>query len=159
VSLILLFLQFLTRENTVILSLCIIMICFYKRQTKYAASVIVVSLVAMVAISWISRYGQPNIHKLPEILYLALKVPINFISNFTGVTIWTNTLSMSEISARTWHNNPIIQMALPKWLCFGEVTNIGIYNFDIFRPMNTFISILTSFGIAPVLLVIIIKRN
>ena len=50
-------------------------------------------------------------------------------------------------------------MALPKWLCFGEVTNVGIYSFDIFRPMNTFLSLLTSFGIGPVLLVIIIRRN
>ena len=85
-SLSILFLLFLTRENTIVLSLCAIIICFYKNQIRYATSVIVVSFAAMVAISCISHYGQPNIHKLPEILYLALKIPINFISNFTGVT-------------------------------------------------------------------------
>ena len=158
-SLVFLFLLFLTRENTIVLSLCTIVICFYKRQIQYATSVIVVSFAAMVAISFISHYGQPNIHKLPEILYLALKIPINFISNFSGVIIWTNTLSLSEITAHTWHNNPIIQVALPKWLCFGEVTSVGIYGFDIFRPMNTFLSLFTSFGIAPVLLVFVIRRN
>ena len=140
-SLVFLFLLFLTRENTIVLSLCTIVICFYKRQIQYATSVIVVSFAAMVAISFISHYGQPNIHKLPEILYLALKIPINFISNFSGVIIWTNTLSLSEITAHTWHNNPIIQVALPKWLCFGEVTSVGIYGFDIFRPMNTFLGL------------------
>jgi hypothetical protein len=159
ISLAFLFLLFLTRENTIVLSLCIIIICFYKRQTKYAASVIVVSLAAIATISWISHYGQPNIHKLPEILYLALKIPINFISNFTGVIIWTNTLSLSEITARSWHNNPIFQVALPKWLCYGEVTNVGIYTFDIFRPLNTYLSLLINFGIGPVLLVSVLRRN
>ena len=158
-SLVFLFLLFITRENTIVLSLCTIIICFYKRQTQYAISVIVVSFAAMVAISCISHYGQPNIHKVPEILYLALKIPINFISNFSGLVIWTNTLSSSEITAQTWHNNPIIQVALPQWLRIGEVTSVGIYDFDIFRPMNTFLVLLTSFGIGPVLLVPVIKRN
>ena len=158
-TLVLLFLLFLTRENTIILSIVTIIICFYKRQTKYAALVIVVSGAAMAAISCISHYGQPNIHKLPEILYLALKIPVNFISNFTGVIIWTNTLSLSEVSAHTWINNPLIQVALPQWLCFGDVTSVGIYGFDIFRPMNTFLVLLTSFGIGPVLLLLVIKIN
>lgn len=158
-SLVLLFLLFLTRENTIILSFCTIIICFYKRQIKYAASVIVVSVAAMAAISFISHYGQPNIHRLPEILYLTLKVPINFISNFTGIIMWTNTLSLSEISAHTFRNEPLIQIALPQWLRFGEVTNIGIYGFDIFRPLNTFLGLLTCFGILPVLLLSVIRRN
>jgi hypothetical protein len=158
-SLIFLFLLFMTRENTIILSFCTIIIFFYKRQIKYAASVIVVSVAAMITIYFISHYGQPNIHKLPEILYLTLKIPINFFSNFTGIIIWTNTLPLSEISSHPWHNNPLIKVPLPNWLRFGEVTNIGIHGFDIFRPLNTFLSLLTSFGIGPVLLVSVIKRN
>lgn len=157
-SLVLLFLLFLTRENTIILSFCTIIICFSKRQIHYAVSVIVVSVAAMIAISFISHYGQPNIHRLPELLYLTLKIPINFISNFTGIIIWTNTLPVSGISSHPWHNNPLFQVVLPPWLRFGEVTDIGIYGFDIFRPLNTFLSLFTSFGIGPVLLLLVIKR-
>ena len=158
-SLVLLFLLFLTRENTIILSICTITICFYQRRMHYAASVIVVSVAALAAISFIGHYGQPNIHRLPEILYLFLKMLINFISNFTGIIIWTNTLALNEISAHTWRHSPLIQVALPLWLRFGEVTNIGIYGFDIFRPLNTFLGLFTSFGIGPVLLASVVKRN
>lgn len=159
VSLALLFLLFMTRENTLVLSLCVIIICFYKRQKQYAVAVALVSFAAMVAISFVSHYGQSNIHRLPEIIYLALKIPINLISNFTGVIIWTNTLPLNEISSHPWINNPLIKVALPKWLCFGGVTDVGIYGFDIFRPMNTFLVLLTSFGIGPVLLISAIRKN
>lgn len=158
-SLVLLFFLFLTRENTIILSCCAIIICFYNRQIQYAVSVIVVSVAAMIAISFISHYGQPNIHRLPELLYLTLKIPINFVSNFTGIIIWTNTLPVTEISSHPWHNNPLFQVALPNWLRFGEVTAIGIYGFDIFRPLNTFLGLFTSFGIGPVLLFLVMKRH
>src|SRR5205814_709271 len=80
--------------------------------------------------------------------YLFLKVPYNFLRNVLGIFVWTNTVPYA----------PRWSVELPRWLQFGKIREIGLVTAGFDGPSVVLRAWLTSFGIAPVMLLTILRR-
>ncbi|MHA1686995.1 MAG: hypothetical protein ACTSYD_11425 [Candidatus Heimdallarchaeaceae archaeon] len=155
-SLLILLLLHLTRESTILLSLCIVLVSLYKSQRRYAIAVFVITAIGMVFTSIATRLGQPNIHEINALLYMLFKIPFNFSKNILGVQLWTNTLALR--CSESFPHDPIFTVSIPSWLRLGSIRAIGIYDFNPLRPLKTLQLLLTLFGIAPTLVIFSLKK-
>jgi hypothetical protein len=153
--LLLLFLT-LTRDNTMILSFWLSFITWKRSQWKKAILIIVITLLGIYISSLAAQKGRPNVHNLPQSIYLLVKVPYNLLHNFTGIILWTNTYATNPITS--WKEPPVAKIALPHWLQFGNITSIGIYRIDLRAPLHTLVNYFTMFGLAPTFLIILLLR-
>jgi len=156
VSLLILLLLHLTRESTILLSLCIVLVSLYKSQRRYAIAVFAITAIGMFFTSIATRLGQPNIHEINTFLYMLFKIPFNFSKNILGVQLWTNTLALR--CSESFPHDPIFTVSIPSWLRLGSIRAIGIYDFNPLRPLKTLQLLLTLFGIAPTLVIFSLKK-
>lgn len=140
-ALLLLLIAFLTRESTLLLCLVCAGVGFFRRHHKLWAGSLLVLVVGTVVTNYFARWGKPNVHHLPDVLYLGLKVPYNFLLNFLGVQISTNIIPGGP---------PLFTWQLPAFLHLGLDREIGV-SWDWRYPLVTLVVLLTLFGIAPVL--------
>ena len=96
------------------------------------------------------EFRQPNIHGMPDAIYIFLKVPYNFLKNILGLELWSNTLGSNNME--NFSQAPLWKLQLPAWLNIGSMREIGIYDFKPSYPIGTLISFLTVFGLLPALL-------
>ncbi len=136
-ALLVLFLAFLARESTLLLCVMCGALAWWRRERKLMLGCIAVLLAGMFCSSLFGRMGQPNIHKLPDLFYLALKVPYNFLSNVCGLVIWSDVRPDVGVPFAKWD--------LPAWLHIGSDRQVGL----CFRgryPLNTLLVFVTLFG-------------
>lgn len=147
-SLPILFLLALTRESFLVLAIClVIFFLFKKKHYPYIISVILVSFAGIGITSLAGNQGQPNLHNASQFVYLGLKIPFNILSNFFGIQLWSNTLALQSNSG--FIHPPLMTFQVPAWLHLGSITSVGIYGFNILKPLNMLSAFFTLFGLAP----------
>jgi hypothetical protein len=129
----------LTRENTLFLCLVIVVLelLWGRRRMTVSAAATGVAGAAICAV--VGSRGQPNIHALSSLAYLALKVPYNFLKNWLGIVLWTDTFS--------WKCATAFSVKIPRWLPSGHIREIGLAPWDPKLPLNTILTLLTEFGL------------
>ena len=138
-ALLVLFICFVTRESTLLLCLVCAGIGFVRRQRTLAIGSLVVLVAGTLVTNYLARLGKPNVHHLPDFLYLGLKVPYNFILNFLGVHISSNLMPGAP---------PLFTWQLPAFLHLGLDREIGV-SWDWRRPVATLVVLLALFGNGP----------
>jgi hypothetical protein len=141
-ALIVLAVAYMARENTLVLCLVLGLIAWFRKLRRVAIGSGLVILYGTAFGSWALSRGQPNLHRLPDFLYLALKVPHQFLKNVFGFRIWTNTLPYGE---------PFAKFTLPDYLRAGDVRVLGLCYPEWGLPLLTLISLLTLFGTGPLI--------
>ena len=135
---------FLTRESTLLLSLCIIAVAWIKSKRKIIIPVAAASLLGLAVTSYVTRSSPANVHQMNNLVYLILKIPFNLFQNVFGIKIWLNTFVKVEPA--------LFSVELPKWLHLGSVSAVGLCPWLPIHPLTTLFLFLTSFGVAPLLL-------
>ncbi|HZM03561.1 MAG TPA: hypothetical protein VFC44_11180 [Candidatus Saccharimonadales bacterium] len=147
-ALALLFAAFLVRENTLLLCLATAVLSWRKRRKALAYGSIVVLVAGTCAGGAAARAGVPNTHHWPEWLYLAVRVPHDFLANILGVVVETN---VHRVFAGQW------QWTIPVRWRIG--LDHEIYLTLYWRlPIRTLTALLSLFGCAPALVVWAWKR-
>ncbi len=149
-SLIILFLLFLTRESTIILGLVLIILSWFRSKKFFAIATLIVIGVSLLVTSSISNLGQSNIHHLGNFVYTVFKFLYNFMANVFGTKLWVDTYHTCA---------PIFKFSLPHLKIFGNIREAGFCGFDFSLPVNTLITLLTIFGIAPLIIFYCLKKN
>jgi hypothetical protein len=80
---------------------------------------------------------------MPDPIYLACKVPYNFLANIGGFCIWSDLRTDVGIPWKTWEVPAVLRKVTAD-------KQIG-FLVDWKRPIDTFITLLTIFGIGPLL--------
>jgi hypothetical protein len=114
---------------------------FFRHNPLLLFGSLAVLVAGSVLSSAFSKLGQPNIHNMPDILFLALKVPYNFALNYLGICVWTEVTGIGH---------PIVTWQIPPFLHLAD-KQIG-FNFEWHYPFDTAIALLTVFGSGPVFL-------
>lgn len=139
-SLVALFLLFLTRESTALLGLIFIIFSWFRSKRALSLVAVVVMLISLYTTGFISDMGEPNVHGLGSFAYLPLKLFYNFSANALGIKLWVNTYAFCE---------PTIRMALPHLGFLGDIREVGVCGFYPSLPLDTFLALITVFGVAP----------
>ena len=135
--------SFATRESTLLLCLALAAITYRRNERVLFIGCLVVLVLGTIITSAFAKLGAPNLHHMPDPLYLALKVPFNFCLNFLGFTVWTDINNMGQ---------PFVKWQVPAFLHrFTTDREIGL-DWDWRYPSRTVIVYLTIFGTAPLLL-------
>ena len=150
-SLLLLILIYFTRENALFLCVALFLAGLFTSRPKWAGAAIIAMVAGITVTSLAGRGGPPHPYQMNHLLYLALKLPKNVLYNVFGTLIWTN------VYADVGH--PVITFSLPSWLSFGTLHTIGICPPQPLVCLNTLMLLLTTFGVAPTLLVFLLKRT
>ena len=141
VGLITLFLLFLTRESTIVLGLILLLFSLMRSKKILFAATLVVIAISVFTTGQISSLGLSNPHNVGSSFYLVLKFVYNSLNNFFGIKLWANTLAQSC--------EPVFRIVLPNWPLFGSVREAGFCGFDFSSPINSFLALTTTFGVAP----------
>ena len=150
-----LFLLWLVRESTLLLSLSLVTASLLWKRRRTALAVLVVTVCGMAVVAWLNRSSKTNIHAMQGFLYLVLKVVFCFIKNVLGVTLWSDTLAGNVPT----YPHPLWTFNVPPWLPLGSIRQIGICGFDPMLPATTAICLLTVLGVAPSVLAATLLRG
>jgi len=149
-ALIVLFLLFLSRESTLLLGVIFIIVSWIRSRRLLAVAALIVVIVALFTSGFIRDLGQPNIHHLSSPVYLAMKLSYNFLTNVFGIIPWANTYDTCV---------PAFRFSLPASFPAGNIHEVGFCGFDFSLPIHSLITLLSVFGIAPlVLFFVLVKR-
>ncbi|MDO8752057.1 MAG: hypothetical protein Q7J22_00675 [Candidatus Wolfebacteria bacterium] len=149
-SLVILFLLFLTRESTLLLGIMFMGVSWVRSKKLLALAVLVVMLISLYAVGRVKDVGQPNPHQLSGPIYMASKLSYNFMTNALGIVPWVNTSNRCD---------PALKISLPPLQSLGDVRAIGVCGFDGSGPARSLITLLTIFGIAPLVLVYVWRKR
>jgi|GEM_PF-1178384 len=138
-GLVVLFIAFLARESTMLLCASCAAVAFSRRNKMLLYGSLGVLILGLFFSALFAKMGLPNIHLMPDILYMACKVPYNFLSNVLGIFIWSDIRNEVGIPFITWQ--------LPAFLHVAD-QEIGIC-LDWRLPVNTLVVFLTIFGSGP----------
>lgn len=134
----------LARETSVLLAVVLVALALARRELALCGTVILVTAVALACRHAAVGESPGNIHTLGEPVYLALKLPFNFMRNIMGLEFWANTIDYCR---------PLYRLELPARLQLGGVQAVGCCGFNLFPVLNTSRVLLTVFGVAPTVLV------
>lgn len=143
----------LTRESTLLLTAILVVACVQRSRPGYAFLLLAVAAAGTFATFYVSRMGQPNIHHMNSLAYMLLKVPFNFCKNVFGIILSVNTFYWWDTS------RPLVTFESPTWMRIGSIHTVGVCGFVPARPLQTLQLLLTTFGIAPVVVVSELVRS
>jgi len=143
IGLVLLALLVMSREITVLLSIILFARSMVLRRWKYTFGVAVSTGVGLAIVYIATRQGLPNPEHLPGILYLALKLPFNFLRNVLGIEFVTDAI---------WYCEPVVSWRVPDSLQIGNIRTIGLCRWNPNRALSTLGALLTIFGLWPTIL-------
>lgn len=146
---------FATKESTILLSGCMVLLFLGRRQYRHVFVVFIVTLFAVYLNALAGKLGRPNIHSMNDLLYMGLKVPFNLIKNFTGLQIWADTFALHNKA----FSEVFVKWPLPPWLHLGSIHAIGLCRPNWSFPLNTFIALASDFGALPLMLLFCLRRN
>jgi hypothetical protein len=113
----------MTRETNVLFGALTIVLFFSQRRYRAAATTVAAMAVGFWLAAKLSFGSQGNVHEMNSVVYMLLKVPVNFISNLLGIAFWTD-------SYHQWCAKPTASIPLPTLLHFGSMTRIGVCSID-----------------------------
>jgi len=149
-----LFLLSLIRDNSILVCFATIVASLFEREYKWAVASFVVLILGCTTIFIVGLFGNPNVHGMNDILYMVYKIPYNFLKNVAGLKIWTNTLVDSAIKlGYALPAPPAIKVTVPPWLPLGGIREIGFYPWDPWKSFQTLAFLLTTFSVAPLVLI------
>lgn len=138
-----LFAACVTRENTLLLCAVTIGVTLARGRRKLALGTLAVMATGFVIGAWFCSKGLANPYHLPDFVYLGLKTGYNALRGYLGIMFWTNVAPDRTTPMVIWH--------LPRFLQWGQVRLLGVNWTD--SPVQwTWISLLTVFGFAPLVL-------
>jgi len=140
-SLIVLFLLFLTRESTILLGVILMIFSLWRSKKALFMTTLVVVALSLFTTGQITSMGVSNVHNVGSSFYLVLKFSYNFLNNFLGIKLWASTLAENC--------EPIFRVVLPQWSVFGSIREAGLCGFGLSSPINSFLALITIFGVAP----------
>ncbi len=143
----------LTRESTLLLAAIAIPTLAFQGERRWAAALAAATLLGVAIAAWATRSAPPNVHAMPELVYLACKAPFNFATNFLGLNLWVDSLP------NTHARRPLWTYTLPAWAPTGEMRAIGYAGFSVERPLNIVVHWATMFGVFPTLVALAILRD
>lgn len=130
------------RETSLILAATTAFFLLRDRNIYGAILIAIATGLGVVIVQHFSA-NAVNIHQMPELIYLVLKIPANLLSNVLGIGLWTNSFQ--------WCLDPVFTVSVPSGLNFGQIHQIGFCAPHAPQPLLTAAS-LTAFGILPALL-------
>lgn len=145
-----LFLLLLARESTILLGLIYAGMSWFWSKKFLTFAIVVIVVISFLTTGVIKNIGQPNVHNLSSPVYLVFKLSYNFLTNVAGVRPWINTSNACE---------PVLRFHLPPLKSLGAVQEIGFCGFDFSLPLKALITLLTVFGIAPLVLFYILAKK
>lgn len=151
---VLFFLALSRLEMTVLLALPLLIFSAIKAKKLTAIMIILAIISASIISFYFGSLGKPNVHNLPDIVYVAIKFPVNFLKNVFGINLWANTFS-GLIGACA----PKSIFILPSWIQYGSVKSVGICEFSLNRPLETLSIMISIFGLAPLIIFLFIVKN
>ena len=149
-ALVILFLAFLTRESTLLICLIAVWLAWRRSEKRLAMGAGAVLAAGGMASSFFGRLGKPNLHHLPDFIYMIGKVPYYFLLNLFGVRVWSDL--------RPEQGTPFVTWRLPAGFHFTADQVIGLAYPDWHCPIHTLIVLLTVFGVGPLLVVCFWRR-
>ncbi len=148
VALIILFALFLTRESTILLALVWATIAWSESDFQLVGGCIGATLAGVVCSRMFAALGQPNLHHVNELAYLALKPPFDTLRNLFGVV-----LVPPEMQGQPGFTCvPFLTIRFPHLFSYGLIKQCGICRPDLHIPLHTMILSLSLFGIGPAVL-------
>ena len=129
----------LTRESTLLLCLVIVVLELIWGRRRVAISTALTAVVGMLICGLVGTHGQPNIHALGTFSFMVLKIPYNFLKNWFGIVLWTNTFD--------WKPPSVVSLRMPRWFPAGHITQIGLAPWDPQGPLINILTLLTEFGL------------
>jgi hypothetical protein len=149
-GLVVLLAAFLTRDNTLILSLVVCFVAWRSHRKILFWGGLIVLFAGLAFESWFVHLGLPNRHHLPEFVFLALYVPCSFFGNVLGLDVWTN---VGGADGAPW-----LHWRIPHVLQIGADHDVYVA-FRWFRNFETLGALLTLFGCGPLLIYFLWKRT
>ena len=141
----------LTRESTILLSVCLAVVNLRRRRWAYALSVVAIAALGMSATSAAVHAALPNKHGLNTLEMYVLKVPYAFCHNVLGLVFWTDTNAATLNCTPTW----IVNVA-------GRLGSIRQVGFCGFRPgliVKTLAAFLVPFGVEPAIVARLVHQR
>lgn len=139
---------FLVRESSIVLGIIVIILALVRGYKMLATMTSIGLLVGLTLSAALSARGGANIHQVPDWLYYVLKIPNNLAWNIMGLRFWTNTQMAFN------HCKPIWTVALPQGWPTGSIRRVGYCFFDATIPVRNACTIMSIFGILPVLMML-----
>ena len=149
-ALLVLFIGFLTRENTLLLCLFTAFLGWMRNDKLLFRGAFGVLFAGTLTTGFFVKMGQPNPHHLPDFLYLLGKIPYYFMFNLLGMRIWSNVRPDEGVPFLTWHR--------PDWLNIGADDVVGLCSPDWKFPIFSLLIWLTVYGIGPLLLFYAVRQ-
>lgn len=143
----------LTRESSVLVVAVLAFVLWRRSHRSLALASVAACFAAMATVGRLTRGSAPNIHSLNTLAYIVGKLPFNFAENILGIRIWTNTFAPIK------DLDPAYTMNVPRWLHLGHITRIGFLGVNASAPLATLAVWLTEFGVAPAVLLALLRRN
>lgn len=137
----------ITRENTLLLGIIIVLVAITRKQWIFGLSTILIIALGLSITTYVSSFSKANIHDVNTLIYIILKIPYNLLKNYFGVELWTNTLALGD--PIYFSKDPLFKLSIPGWMPLGSIEAIGLYQFKFKQVLSTFTILLTSFGILP----------
>ncbi len=137
---------FLTRgKSTLLVSITIIILSYISQKDRLLYFVLASTALGFFASTFISTFGTGNAHDMSGLTYLVGKFGFNFLKNYIGLSITTNTLGVIN-------ETPLLIVNFPDYMPTGSVEELYIYNFSKENILNTFITLFSIFGTLPTIL-------
>jgi hypothetical protein len=132
---------FLVRENTLLLCVATGILAWLNGRKTLAFGSFIVLVAGSMAGGIFARVGLPNSHLWPEWLYLAVRVPHDFLANVMGIVIETN-VHLVHKPQWTW-------TIPPPWRIGRDQE--AYLTLDWTWPCRTFVVLLSWFGCGPLI--------
>lgn len=130
----------MTRETNVLFGALTIVLFVSQRRYRAAATTAAAMAVGFWLAAKLSLGALGNVHEMNSVLYMLLKVPVNFISNLLGIAFWTDTYHQ-------WCAKPSASIPLPTFLHFGNMTRLGVCSIDGEALISGWLPYFSVFGI------------
>ncbi|UCC95704.1 MAG: hypothetical protein JSW40_02875 [Candidatus Omnitrophota bacterium] len=162
ISLLVLFLLLLAREEALVISVSfllasIIHVAKNLRDRKwyiYISTAIIIIILSQIIMGNISASSM-NTHNIPAVFSFFLRIPAYFFRNFLGLLHWVDTFPRKL----GYVDEPILIFEAPHWLkAISSIKQWGIYKWDANCLIRTYIITLSVFGTGPIVVLFFLKR-
>lgn len=127
-----------SRESTMLTLVCLLLAGWKQLKKSEIAVAVLATVAATVLVKRMTQDALPNNEHISPVLYMAAKMPWNFLRNVLGIGLWANVIP---------------DCGVPRWqipVHFGSVTGIGICRFYPIVVEETFGLAMATFGLLPV---------
>jgi hypothetical protein len=139
---------FLVRESALLVGIVVAVVAWRHHNRPVACSALAATVIGYGVSTVAALGGQPSLHNVGGPLYLIGKLPYNGIKNLTGFAIATNDRKTCA---------PFAEFDLP-W-AVGNISTVGICPLNLGLPIMTLAAWLTLFGLAPALLLAVLRHT